>query len=46
MTALTLLGYISLAFALQILLAIGVAVGRRKPEAAVPQAQTSPSKAA
>ena len=46
MTALTLSGYIAVAFALQILLAIGVAIWRRKPAVALPRAQTFPSQAA
>ena len=45
MTALTLLGYIVVAFGLQILLAIAVTISRRKP-AALPVVQTAPSKVA
>ncbi len=46
MTALTLLGYIVLAFGLQILVAIGVAIWRRKPVPSLPQAETARSLAA
>lgn len=46
MTALTLLGYIVVAFGLQILLATGVAISRRKPAAGVQPVQTTPPKAA
>jgi ferredoxin-NADP reductase len=46
MTALALLGYIAVAIGVQILLAIGVAVWRRKTAGVAPLAQTAPSKAA